>query len=343
MLQEINFKTTGIKMAVSNSLMLRTEINTPPETPQEAKAKDYPHNVLPPELFSEFIRYLKPEEAVNYAKSLTNRASQSEKGNLFAVNLFKENLRGVTNLTLDDPKRCKASYQDLTGEKISNKDFLGFFKNLKILSLDDELATPEVLTILKDFPHLTNLDLLRCEQIEDFSFLGSLVKLTVLYLKECRQVEDFSFLKNLTNLTVLYLEECRQVEDFSFLENLTNLTILYFGNCTQIIDFSFLGSLVKLTALYLGECSQEEDFSFLESLTSLTTLSLNGCTQIEDFSFLESLKHLTTLYLAWCTQIEDFSFLERLPNLTTLNLSGCVQITDRSIFDVYPNIDIEWL
>ena len=253
-----------MKMAVYNNLEIKTEINKSTKTLQEAKAKDFPHKALPPELFSEFVKWLTPEDAVNYAKSLTNRASQSEKGNLLAINLFKENLREVTDLTCVDFKRCKASYQDLTGKEIRNEDFLEFFKNLKVLSLNTELATSEMLTILENSPHLTALDLSWCSEIKDFSFLRELQSLTTLNLKYCRQIKDFSFLESLTNLRALDLSYCTQIKDFSFLGQLTNLESLNLGHCYQIEGFSFLERLPNLTTLNLARCNQIKDRSIFD-------------------------------------------------------------------------------
>ena len=283
-------------MSVSNNLEIKTEINKTTKTPQEAKAKDYPHKALPPELFSEFVRYLTPTDTINYVKSLVDRVSPKEIGNLLAINLFIENLRGVTDLISDDFKRYKVSYQDLTGKKISNEDFLGFFKNLEALSLDNELATSEVLIILKDFPHLTTLDFTNCDQIQDFSFLKSLPNLTALGFEGCIQIEDFSFLKGLPNLMELDLSGCRQITDVSFLEHFPNLTGLDLSGCIQLEDFSFLGQLTNLKILGLRYCWQMKDYSFLEHLPNLKMLFLYGCNQIKDKSIFDAYPYVEVIW-----------------------------------------------
>ncbi len=228
----------------------------------------FPHEALPTEVFMEFVKNLSSNDAIAYANSLfNNETANREKGENAPINLFKEHLRGVYELT----PRLFAEYKntfDQLGDidpPISNATFLSLFKNLKTFKLNYKLVTPEIFEVLQNIPTLRNLDLSYCNQIQDWSFLQYLPNLIHLDLSRCDQIKLCSFLQHTPNLTHLNLCDCWQIEDYPLLQHKPKLTHLNLSFCDQIDDWSFLQHLPNLIHLDLSYCTQIDDWSIFDA------------------------------------------------------------------------------
>ena len=81
------------------------------------------------------------------------------------------------------------------------------------------------------------MDLSACEELDDVSFLSSLVRMRTLELSECSaQLVDVSPLSSLTSLTTLHLRYA-------------------YARKGQLVDISPLSALVALETLHLIRCT----------------------------------------------------------------------------------------
>ena len=150
-----------------------------------------------------------------------------------------------------------------------------------IVGLNLYKAKPADISFLKDFHHLTHLDLSN-NQIADISPITPLTALTVLSLWG-NQIADISPITPLTALTFLDLSS-NQIADISPITPLTALTVLNLG-VNQISDISPITPLTALTVLDLSS-NQIADISPLIGLKNLKRLILenNKITQLPDES-----------------------------------------------------------
>ncbi len=79
--------------------------------------------------------------------------------------------------------------------------------NIK-MTLAEVMFVYEGIILVKRVFLLTYLNLHGCNQIQDFSFLQSLIQLSGLILYGCNQIRDISFLQLLIYLTWLNLGHC---------------------------------------------------------------------------------------------------------------------------------------
>ena len=121
------------------------------------------------------------------------------------------------------------------------------------LKIKEDIEASNISKIKFDkYEYLIELDLHRCYNIKDYSFISSLKKLENLNLG-WTSISDISFLEKNTNIKELNFERCEKINDYSiisFLEKLENLNL----RVTNIFDISFLTKNKNIKELYLEGC-----------------------------------------------------------------------------------------
>lgn len=196
---------------------------------------------------------------------------------------------------------------------------------IKVLNFSRTLMNCEALGTMVTIEklQLCELYLSCCQEISDSAIL-SICKnqplLSVLDVSECVSITDrgvIDICKNLCNLKTLLLAKCRQITQQSVcqLHNLNQLERLDMSSC----------SLITTNGLKLGLCTG--------TVKNLTYLKIVACCSVHDSFAIEAsrhLQHLTHLDLSSC-KIGDLSvvaFSYRLLNLENLCLAWCQDITD---------------
>lgn len=196
---------------------------------------------------------------------------------------------------------------------------------IKVLNFSRTLINCEALSTIVTIEtlKLCELYLSCCTEISDSAIL-SICKnqplLSVLDVSECVSITDkgmTDICKNLCSLKTLLLAKCRQItqQSVSQLHNLHQLERLDMSSCF----------LITTNGLKLGLCAG--------TVKNLTYLKIVACCSVQDGFAIEAsrhLQHLTHLDLSSC-KIGDLSvvaFSYRLPNLENLCLAWCQDITD---------------
>ena len=193
----------------------------------------------------------------------------------------------------------------------------------------------ENLSFLKSLINLQSLDLSDSVDINDLSPLTNLKKLRRLRLSNCRNITDFSAIEKLTELEALTLKSYEKVENLSFFKDLVNLQSLDLSGSMNINDLSLLTNLKKLRHLSLSNYGKITitGFSVIERLSDLETLTLENYEKTEVLSFLTKGANLQSLDLLYCQDINDLSLLTNLKKLRHLKLSNCRNIADISTLE----------
>jgi len=195
-------------------------------------------------------------------------------------------------------------------------------------------------TPLSDLKELRMLDLSRCPQVRDFTFLGSLGALESLLLSGTA-FSDLAMLTPMTHLRELSLGQTQvTAENLDALAGLTRLEGLHLDGLAQLVNPAALGNMLELRHLGLSGTAVK-DLSVLAKLPELRTLKINRTpvvslsplaksallhslfiqeTAISDLSPLRDLKALRWLY-ASRTPVSNLSPLSGL-QLTTLDLTS---------------------
>jgi hypothetical protein len=216
------------------------------------------------------------------------------------------------------------------------------------------------LTPLTGLTNLKLLDLRRCSNITDISFLNNFPYLSDLFVSGSNLLTTllFPYPSNLKNLS---LDELCRVTTV-LLANTPLLSSLSVDNCDSLrsltlpytpnLESFYLRS--RCDTLILGNAPKLQRLN-LNNVDSLKVLSLSGCVSLisldlsyEDIEFLSPFvllyPSLEELMLSGNDKIKNLSFLAGLSTLNHLDISFCDSLTDISILDSLPNIsyvDIE--
>ena len=188
-------------------------------------------------------------------------------------------------------------------------------ENILALCAEDSIFTHN-LTGIESFPNLQSL-YVDYGSLEDISALTQFPNLTALALIDCDDLADYSPLLSLTKLNTLSITSS-QLKSIDFIREMPSLTSLGIGN-TKISSLSALESCPGLTALSLTDNYEIEDYSIVSQLTGLTSLELG----VSYGGELPSLAGLTQLQQLSVKYAGDLTPLQDAVNLTYLSLKEC--------------------
>ena len=247
----------------------------------------------------------KPNVVVNSSQPNFDLSFLSEKGNeshidslgnlIVADSALGQKIRSflklqpndqLSMLTVDTVTILNLGNNERTPEnqKISNIDALAFFKNLKILRLQNNLVRN--IRPIENLTHLVVLDLSR-NQVTNISAVKELVNLRELILYG-NGVSDISYLAGILGLQKLNMF-ANGISKIDNLENLVEITELNLGR-NYIRDISPLRKMYKLKTLWLFENQVQNPEIISECGGELVSLSLAKC-GISNIRFLENCTH----------------------------------------------------
>ncbi len=240
-------------------------------------------------------------------------------------------LDGLTKLT---KLSCRNSPQELlsiidplqlTELEIDNDLFLQGIENIEAFSNVEHLRLESVhakdLSPLLKLEHLTTLELIDCERVEDFSALYQMPQLESLTV-DSNKLRDISFVSNMPNLKELSIQNSLVIKLDALADCADTLQKLDLSNNYKVADrnYTVVSQLTNLTQLTLTASYDHEDPPFLPQLANmpkLTQLSIQG---YDDFSPIADAPLLEKVTLTRC-YANDYSALESLPHLTSLCLN----------------------
>lgn len=195
---------------------------------------------------------------------------------------------GIDNYGIKDvsciSKLVNLEYLDISGNKISQYDFLSTLIRLKYLNLGGNLISD--IHFLKQVPHLEILLLYR-NSISSIHVLEKFSNLHRLDI-EANLISHLTPLKNLNQLKFLDAG-INRISDLSPLENLNQLQSLNL-NANSISDIEPLKNLINLKSLNL-DTNRFSDANPLKKLIQLNYLKLSN-NKINDIDFLSNLSVL---------------------------------------------------
>ncbi len=240
-------------------------------------------------------------------------------------------LDGLTKLT---KLSCRNSPQELlsiidplqlTELEIDNDLFLQGIENIEAFSNVEHLRLESVhakdLSPLLKLEHLTTLELIDCERVEDFSALYQMPQLESLTV-DSNKLRDISFVSNMPNLKELSIQNSLVIKLDALADCADTLQKLDLSSNYKVVDrnYTVVSQLTNLTQLTLTASYDHEDPPFLPQLANmpkLTQLSIQG---YDDFSPIADAPLLEKVTLTRC-YANDYSALESLPHLTSLCLN----------------------
>ena len=240
-------------------------------------------------------------------------------------------LAGLTKLT---KLSCRNSPQELlsiidplqlTELEIDNDLFLQGIENIEAFSNVEHLRLESVhakdLSPLLKLEHLTTLELIDCERVEDFSALYQMPQLESLTV-DSNKLRDISFVSNMPNLKELSIQNSLVIKLDALADCADTLQKLDLSSNYKVADrnYTVVSQLTNLTQLTLTASYDHEDPPFLPQLANmpkLTQLSIQG---YDDFSPIADAPLLEKVTLTRC-YANDYSALESLPHLTSLCLN----------------------
>lgn len=199
------------------------------------------------------------------------------------------------------------------------------------------MESPSITALLTSCPHLRELRLAHCGQINDSAFLNipydpdhptTFDSLRILDLTDCSELGDKGverIIQSCPRLRNLILAKCRQITDravFAITKLGKNLHYIHLGHCARITDPS-VEALAKacnrIRYIDLACCSNLTDNSVekLACLPKLKRIGLVKCAGITD----HSIYHLAMGELKSGRKVNGTSVLER------VHLSYCTQLT----------------
>lgn len=240
-------------------------------------------------------------------------------------------LDGLTKLT---KLSCRNSPQELlsiidplqlTELEIDNDLFLQGIENIEAFSNVEHLRLESVhakdLSPLLKLEHLTTLELIDCERVEDFSALYQMPQLESLTV-DSNKLRDISFVSNMPNLKELSIQNSLVIKLDALADCADTLQKLDLSSNYKVADrnYTVVSQLTNLTQLTLTASYDHEDPPFLPQLANmpkLTQLSIQG---YDDFSPIADAPLLEKVTLTRC-YANDYSALESLPHLMSLCLN----------------------
>lgn len=160
----------------------------------------------------------------------------------------------------------------------SDKEFLSYFPNLKILMLRHCEYDP---TALQYAPGVTDLTLSECDDVTKQAII-QMKELEQLSLDFC-DVSDLSFLKR-TSIKKLSLSFCDELTNISCLSSIPALNDLYIHDCKGITDYSFLSEMKNLKILDIESLHfNYEDAKRLQEQLPDCKIHARGYNDEEDF------------------------------------------------------------
>jgi len=194
-------------------------------------------------------------------------------------------------------------------EKIKNIDALSYFKNLRILRIQNNLVRN--IRPVEKLEHLIELDLSR-NMVTNITAVKNLYNLKILNLYG-NSVSDISSLAGLKELIELNLW-ANGVFKIDDLKDLDKLTILNLGR-NYIQDISPLRKMNELKTLWLIGNKIKNPEIISECGSNLMALSVAQC-GLSDLRFLENCTQLKEL-LIFENEVKDISALQNLVHLNT--------------------------
>lgn len=213
----------------------------------------------------------------------------------------------------------------LTELEIDNDLFLQGIENIEAFSNVEHLRLESVhakdLSPLLKLEHLTTLELIDCERVEDFSALYQMPQLESLTV-DSNKLRDISFVSNMPNLKELSIQNSLVIKLDALADCADTLQKLDLSSNYKVADrnYTVVSQLTNLTQLTLTASYDHEDPPFLPQLANmpkLTQLSIQG---YDDFSPIADAPLLEKVTLTRC-YANDYSALESLPHLTSLCLN----------------------
>ena len=166
----------------------------------------------------------------------------------------------------------------------SKKIYLLYNNQIKEIKINEEIESTKMLNIILDkYKNILKLDLSKCKNINDFSFISNLEKLENLNISNTK-IFDISFIEKNRNIKELDLKGCKSIKDYSFISNLEKLEKLNLSNI-KITDVPFLEKNKNIKELDLKGCDNIKDYSFISNIEKLEKLNLSN-SKISDISFL---------------------------------------------------------
>jgi len=155
---------------------------------------------------------------------------------------------------------------------ICNKKIYKLYCNqVKKLQINYKADILNLKIIFDKYENVNNLDLNKCENIEDFTPISKLERLEILNIND-RNISDISFLEKNKNIKELNLFSCENIEDFTSISKLERL---------EILDVSY---------------TNISDISFLEKNKNIKELNLNGCGYINKNDKIFNRKDIHIIY-----------------------------------------------
>lgn len=213
----------------------------------------------------------------------------------------------------------------LTELEIDNDLFLQGIENIEAFSNVEHLRLESVhakdLSPLLKLEHLTTLELIDCERVEDFSALYQMPQLESLTV-DSNKLRDISFVSNMPNLKELSIQNSLVIKLDALADCADTLQKLDLSSNYKVADrnYTVVSQLTNLTQLTLTASYDHEDPPFLPQLANmpkLTQLSIQG---YDDFSPIADAPLLEKVTLTRC-YANDYSALESLPHLMSLCLN----------------------
>ena len=242
------------------------------------------------------------------------------------------------SLTSLEPLQELTSLRSLTLEEcfqIASQKGLSRLSSLRVLNLCycGKMARWEK----GENPPLTKLILVGAHNLEDLSFLSTLLTLRYLDLSYNRFLQDFSVFKALEGLETLHLHgtSLRSLKGVGALKSLKTLDL---GSSKRLRSLSGLEAAKSLVDLDINDCEGIGGLECLRGLTSLRRLRLVGCTSITSLKSLENLVGLESINLWGCKNLKSLEGLQNLKALQEVNIEECYALESVDPLDDLPSL-----
>lgn len=255
-------------------------------------------------------------------------------------------LKGVTDIELVSWTKLKdlsalSSLKQLerfsvTDAKMDSIDALTNCSGLKKLRLSNCANLKDIIAV-SHLPHLSDLNLVDCGNLESLLPLEALTNLESIALGPHPKIDtfDFAWISNNKNLRNLQLQGFSKFKNIEHLPRLTELQKLDLSECHGFDSLPSLKPLTKLNRLELKKCSIV-DLDSLAGLSSLLTVVVDYCERLESIEGIKNCHRIGWLRLHNCPLVKSLDPLSNIERLDQLTLSGFAAIENLDFLSSVP-------
>lgn len=212
--------------------------------------------------------------------------------------------------------------------------------SLRSISIDVNGLSPD-LENLGSLPDIESLQLLRIDNVKDFSWISKMNRLKTLSISIESGTVDLQILSELAGLEDLNINGAEYIKDLSWLSGLEKLKSLRVNINMHPIDLYILKEMTGLESLYIQGADSIKDYSWMAYMKGLKTVSLiaeNSESLVTACDEAGKLEKVEKLEIRGISELDDISWLSNMNSLTSLVL----EIEDKfNITDLTPIMDLK--